>query len=115
MNDLYATDGFGEYKIGLHYIELGDGSLMDIRAYGSSTEMLAEEAQKSIKRAIRINAMKSYFKCGCCGKKAKVSRPRIGAKAQFNQANPSFPLYDSPICDDCHYENMLGLAFEVKQ
>jgi hypothetical protein len=66
-------------------------------------------------KAIKINRSRATFKCGCCNKKATVSKPRFNGVPQFHQANPGYPLYDSPICDDCHYENMLGKAFGVDE
>jgi len=121
MNDYYAKDSMGSYKLGLHYIEY-DGwlNLIDIRDYpnnsfGGKAHTHSAVVEESIMKAIKINRSRATFKCGCCNKKATVSKPRFNGVPQFHQANPGYPLYDSPICDDCHYENMLGKAFGVDE
>ena len=117
MNDFYAKDPMGTYKLGLHYIECNGGlNLIDIRDYGNDVNRTHHAfVEESIMKAVKINHSRATFKCGCCNKKATISRPRFNGVSQFHQANPGYPLYDSPICDDCHYENMLGKSFGVDE
>lgn len=117
MGNFYAKDPMGTYKLGLHYIEYNEGlNLIDIRDYASNDDYTHSVfVEESIKKAVRINLTRDSFKCGACNKKTFVSKPRGDGTSQFNQANPGYPLYESPICDDCHYENMLGKSFEVEE
>ena len=105
VNGWFRKNALGEYLMGLHYVEDDDGKLSDIRDI--------PDAAESIARASKLNMMNVRFTCDCCNGKIAISRPRYRGRdevRQFNQAIPGWPLYNL-ICDNCHYETMLGKTF----
>lgn len=111
MNGWFRKNALGEYLMGLHYFEDDDGKLSDIRDI--------PDALESIERASKVNRMNVRFTCDCCNGKIAISKPRKkeGGRfdhevRQFNQAIPGWPLYNL-ICDNCHYETMLGKTFNA--
>ena len=114
MNGWFRKNALGEYLMGLHYFEDDDGKLSDIRNI--------PDALENIERASKVNRMNVRFTCDCCNGKIAISRPRlrwedsshfrVSEVRQFNQAIPGWPLYNL-ICDNCHYETMLGKTFNA--
>ena len=46
------------------------------------------------------------FRCGQCNKLIYVDN--------WNGANPAWPEYDTPICDNCFSDGYLGRVFDVQ-
>jgi hypothetical protein len=103
MFDLFDKDDFGSYKIGMYRLKVSDDSergyaLIDVRDY--------IPAKFYVTQCLTIMNDRVRFRCGQCNKLIYVDN--------WNGANPAWPKYDTPVCDDCFSDNYLGRVFDVQ-
>ena len=102
MFDLLERDDMGSYKIGMYLLKVPDDSergyaLIDVRDYAP--------AKFYITQCLTIMNDRVRFRCGQCNKLIYVN--------DWNGANPAYPKFDTPICDECFHTNFLGSVIDV--
>lgn len=103
MFNLLDKDNTGGYKIGMYLLKVPDNSergyaLIDVRDYAP--------AKFYITQCLTIMNDRVRFRCGQCNKLIYVDN--------WNGANPAWPEYDTPICDNCFSDGYLGRVFDVQ-
>jgi len=102
MFDLLERDDLGSYRIGMYLLKVPDDSergyaLIDVRDYAP--------AKVYVTQCLTIMNDRVRFRCGQCNKLVYVSN--------WKAANPAYPKFDTPICDECFNTNFLGSVIDV--
>lgn len=103
MYDLLDKDNAGSYRIGMYMLKVPNDtergySLIDVRDYAP--------AKFYITQCLTIMKDRVRFRCGECNTLTYVN--------DWNNANPAWPKYDTPICDSC-FKTYLGSVVDVSE